>query len=355
MDERKTAGPGAPQRRNPNRPADRASVERRRAALKARRRKQMQMRILVCAVLAVIAILVVILLVKGISALVGSGEKKKTPVDPVVSDQPVETEPVQEPSPEPTPGILQEKVNTTQIENVESLSSESHGWGYGPSRNELNQPVDAVSYQEQYGSLGAYFVRTSIGADKVIYLTSDEGYEYGCTPRILDALAETDTKIVFFVTMPFVEEHPDLVQRMIDEGHIVGSHSVTHPSAGMPSLSLEEQQNELTQLHQYVKENFNYNMWLFRPPTGAFSEQSLAVANNVGYRSVLWSFAYLDYDTENQPDPSEALQKCLDSLHPGAIYLLHAVSETNTAILKDFINGAKAQGYRFELLPANDF
>ncbi len=346
MDERRA------NRQDPPRELSRAQIERRRAALKARRRKQMQMRILVFGTMALILILVIVLLVLGISALLGKGEKKPSAKTTAVSEMPSE-EPSAEPTPEPDNGILQETPEITQVENIESLDNENIGWGYGPSRDELNRPVDAVNYQETYGSYGAYFVRNV--DDKIIYLTSDEGYENGCTPAILDALKETDTKIVFFITMPFAEEHPELVQRMIDEGHIVGSHSVSHPADGMPSLSIEEQQEEYATLHQYVLDNFNYKMWLFRPPAGKFSEQSLAVANNFGYRSVFWSFAYLDYDTENQPDETEALQKCLDSLHPGAIYLLHAVSQTNTNILKDFINGAKEQGYRFELLPANDF
>ncbi len=350
MDERRNRENDRPVRRD----MDRAAIERRRAALKARRRKQMQMRILVLGTMALIVILVIVLLVLGISAIFKDrgNSGKKTPA--TQTEAPSEA-PSAEPTPTPEAGPLQEKPEITPVEDITSLSNENIGWGYGPSRDDQNRPMDAVSYQEKYGSYGAYFVRTSIGEDKVIYLTSDEGYENGCTPAILDALAETNTKIVFFVTKPFVEGNPELVQRMIDEGHIVGSHSVTHPSDGMPSLSIEQQQNEITELHQYVKDNFNYDMWLFRPPTGKFSEQSLAVANNLNYRSVFWSFAYLDYDVENQPDEAEALQKCLNSLHPGAIYLLHAVSQTNTNILKDFINGAKDQGYRFELLPANGF
>ncbi len=332
-------------------------IEKRRAAIRKRRKKQIRMRILLTVLTAVVIILAVVLIVYGISAIVkysrgdGNSVLSENPVNTEEvndSEEPAETE---EATPEPEDTVLQETLNNMQID-LTSLSTESIGWGIGTSRDELNRPTDAVAFQEKYGDYSAYFIRTST-EDKVIYLTMDEGYEYGFTETILDVLLETDTQIVFFVTKPFVESNPELVQRMIDEGHIVGNHSVTHPSAGMPSLTVEEQQNEITELHEYMQENFNYTMWLFRPPTGAFSEQSLAVANNLNYISVFWSFAHYDYDTENQPDTEEALQKCLDSLHPGAIYLLHAVSETNTAILKDFINGAKEQGYTFELIPAS--
>lgn len=135
---------------------------------------------------------------------------------------------------------------------------------------------------------------------------------------------------------------------MIDEGHIVGAHSVTHPSAGMPSLSIDSQISEVRDLHNYVKEKFDYDMYLFRYPAGIFSEQSLAIVSNLGYRSVFWSFAYADWDPNKQPNEVEALQKVTDRLHNGAIYLLHAVSKTNADILSDFIDNARNLGYVFE-------
>lgn len=102
-------------------------------------------------------------------------------------------------------------------------------------------------------------------------------------------------------------------------------------------------------LHDYIKQNYDYDMYLFRFPAGKFSEQSLAVLNNCGYRSVFWSFAYLDYDVENQPNEQESLQKMIDKLHPGAIYLLHAESWTNTNVLGQFIDKAREAGYEFAL------
>lgn len=235
-----------------------------------------------------------------------------------------------------------EVITNQQIANVEALDGTCQNWGQGVNFDEENRPIGAVSYQEKYGDYQANF----IGADeKKIYLTFDEGYEYGCTPQILDTLKEKGVKATFFVTEPYAKAQPELVQRMIDEGHEIGNHSVTHPSEGLPSQSLEQQKNEVMENHQYIKDNFGYDMHLFRFPAGKFSDQSLAVVNNCNYKSVFWSFAYKDYDVNNQPGESEALQKLKDRMHPGAIYLLHAESTTNTAILGRFIDAAQAAGY----------
>lgn len=126
--------------------------------------------------------------------------------------------------------------------DLSSIDSEILEWGLGPSRDELNRPYDALNYQEKYGKYQSYFIRED-ETDKVVYLTFDEGYEYGMTPSILDTLKEKEVRAVFFVTLPFIKENPDLVQRMIDEGHIVGNHTVTHPSDGLPSLATLEEQD----------------------------------------------------------------------------------------------------------------
>lgn len=236
---------------------------------------------------------------------------------------------------------------TTQMINTQGLSTSIVDWGLGRHMDDKNRPNDALVAQKQYGAYNAMF----IGEDsQTIYLTFDEGYEYGYTESILDTLKEKNVQAVFFVTEPYAKSEPELVQRMIDEGHVVGNHSVTHPSAGIPSLSIEEQQEEILGNHQYIKDNFGYEMDLFRYPAGKFSEQSLAVINNCGYKSIFWSFAYMDYDVENQPDEEESLARMTERLHPGAVYLLHAESKTNAAVLGDFIDAAKSQGYCFETI-----
>lgn len=228
-----------------------------------------------------------------------------------------------------------------------SLSNTSEGWGPGGDRNELNQYYCCFSYNKKYQAYDAYF---TVENSNYIYLTMDEGYENGYTPAILDTLKEKNVKIVFFVTSQFVKSNPQLVQRMIDEGHTVGNHSTSHPSKGMPSLSIEAQKNDIMNLHNIIKNDYGYEMTLFRNPAGIFSEQSLAVTKSLGYKSVFWSFAYYDYDPADQPEPTKALNKMIKELHPGAIYLLHAVSATNTEVLGDFIDQARAAGYEFAVL-----
>ncbi len=232
--------------------------------------------------------------------------------------------------------------------DLNGLDTTCLDWGQGGDLDEYNRPAGCMQYQEKYGKYNAYFIKDE-PEKKVIYLTMDEGYEYGCSSRIMDTLKEKDVHVVFFVTKPYAEQNPDLVQRMIDEGHEVGNHSVTHPAAGLPSQDIETQTYEINENHRYIKEQFGYDMHLFRYPAGKFSQQSIALINNLNYKSVFWSFAYLDYDVENQPDPAESLQKAISKLHPGAIYLLHAESETNTQILGDFIDQARAQGYEFKV------
>lgn len=219
-------------------------------------------------------------------------------------------------------------------------------WGQGVQFNSENQPVSSVDFQGKYASFQADFIGPQ---EKVIWLTFDEGYENGYTETILNTLKEKNCPAVFFVTGQYAQENPELMKRMIAEGHAVGNHSWAHPSGGMPSLSIENQIADLDKLHQYVKENYDYDMKLFRYPAGIFSEQSLAVVQSFGYRSLFWSFAYADWDPAKQIDPSQAFNKLKERLHPGSIYLLHAVSSTNAEILGDFIDYSRQEGYELKL------
>ena len=233
---------------------------------------------------------------------------------------------------------------------LSGLSTESLSWGQGLNFDEYNRPAGCLNYQNKYGQYNAYYIVPK-PEEKIVYLTFDEGYEYGCTPEILQVLREKNAKAVFFITQSYAKKNPDLVKQIIADGHILGNHSVTHPANGLPSQSLEQQKEEIMGCHQYVKDNFGVDMHLFRYPAGIFSEQSLALVNNCGYKSLFWSFAYRDYDVNNQPDEGESLQKLVDRLHPGAIYLLHAESTTNTHILGELIDQGRAAGYSFEPFP----
>ncbi len=245
------------------------------------------------------------------------------------------------PIPLPTKGAL----SKPDFSTLKTLDNTPMGWGYSTNQRDCdNRPTTVISAQEQWGHLSAEFIRDNT---PTIYLTFDEGYEWGCTAEILDVLKEKEVSAVFFVTMPYVEDEPELIQRMIDEGHVVGGHTVHHPAKGMPSLSLEEQAAEIQELHDYVLEHFQYHMDLFRFPAGIYSEQSLGLIQAMGYRSIFWSFAYKDWVVDDQPDQDFAMKKMVSQLHNGAIYLLHAVSETNTQVLGDFIDTARNKGYEW--------
>lgn len=224
-----------------------------------------------------------------------------------------------------------------------ALDTACNGYGQGVQFDALNRPAGAVDFNSSYFGYNAEAILNT--DEKVINLTFDQGYENGYTSKILDTLKEKGVKATFFVVGDYVEREPELVKRMIEEGHVIGSHSVNHYS--MPSLSAEECEAEIMDLHEEVLKKFGVEMTLFRPPKGEYSELSLAVTGDLGYKTVLWSFAYADWDTKDQPEPSAALEKLCQRAHPGAIYLLHSVSKTNAEILGDFIDRMKASGYSF--------
>ena len=219
-----------------------------------------------------------------------------------------------------------------------TLDSRMQAWGLGKDKDD--QPQDAVLANERYKAYDTVFVGRP---DHKVYLTFDNGYENGNTPKILDTLKEKNVSAVFFVTSQYVLENPDLIRRMIDEGHIIGNHSYHHHS--FPTISIEKVYDEIMQLDALLLDQFQYKMTLVRPPKGEFNEQSLALSNLLGYQTVLWSYAYYDYNVADQPDPTSALKKNLDNAHPGAIYLLHSVSDTNTQILSDLIEGLRNLNY----------
>ena len=231
------------------------------------------------------------------------------------------------------------------LTNLDNLNNTKHGWGQGTQVDSDKRPISCMQFQSKYGKYSAVFIADNT---KKIYLTFDEGYENGYTSKILDSLKEKKVPAVFFVTYDYAKRNHDLVQRMIREGHTIGNHSYTHPS--MPTLSLSKASGEITKMHSYVKENFNYTMTLFRPPMGEFSERTLALAQSLKYKSVFWSFAYVDWNPKKQMGTDKAYKKVVGSLHNGAIYLLHAVSKDNAEILGSFIDKAKEEGFEFAKL-----
>ena len=184
---------------------------------------------------------------------------------------------------------------------------------------------------------------------KYVYLTFDEGYENGYTNQILDILKKCNVPAAFFITGDYLKTSGDIVQRIINEGHIVGNHTNSHPS--IPSLNTKEKiENELKNLENKVMDKYGYQMKYFRPPMGEFSEYSLNTINNMGYTTVMWSFAYDDWNVNNQKGIKYAKDKILKNIHPGAILLLHAVSKDNANVLEEVIIEIRNMGYEFKSL-----
>jgi len=191
-----------------------------------------------------------------------------------------------------------------------------------------------------------------VGPDpKRVYLTIDQGYENGNTPAILDALARNNVKATFFVTETYIRANPALIRRMADEGHVVGNHSSTHPT--MPSLAGDAAKfkAEFTKTANAYSEITGTTMaMIFRPPKGEYSPLSLWMTQQLGYESIFWSFAHRDWIVDDQPPVDVTIQRILTGSHPGAIYLLHGVSSSDTQALDAAIAGLRKQGYGFGTL-----
>ena len=223
-----------------------------------------------------------------------------------------------------------------------ALSNKKIGWGI--KRTDNHEQPDLGKQNEEL--INKYNGMCLGNKDKkYIYLTFDLGYEAGYTNAILDALKENNVNATFFITAHYVNTASDILQRMINEGHIVGNHTVNHKS--MPDLSDEELKKEVMTLHQTIYEKYGYEMKYLRPPKGEYSERTLQLTDSLGYKSVMWSFAYVDWDEKKQPSKEDAMKKIIDNLHNGEIMLLHATSKTNSEIMNDMIKKVKDEGYEF--------
>ena len=186
--------------------------------------------------------------------------------------------------------------------------------------------------------------------EKVLYLTFDAGYENGNTPAILDALKKHQVPAAFFVVGNYLETSPDLVKRMISEGHIVANHTYHHPDMSKIA-SKEDFQKELTSLEEKFQEISGQAMpKYYRPPQGKYSETNLQMAKDLGYATFFWSLAYVDWNVDAQPSHEEAFSKLTGRIHPGAVVLLHNTSKTNGEILDELLTKWEEMGYTFHPL-----
>jgi peptidoglycan-N-acetylmuramic acid deacetylase len=186
--------------------------------------------------------------------------------------------------------------------------------------------------------------------EKVIYLTFDAGYENGYTLDILDTLKKHDVKAAFFLVGHYIEKEPALVKRMIEEGHIVGNHTYSHPDMSKIA-DVESFKKELSSLEELYKQTIGQDMpKYYRPPQGKFNEENLKMANEMGYKTIFWSLAYQDWSNDKQPSKETAFEKLIPRIHPGAVVLLHSTSKTNSEILDELLTKWKEMGYTFKTI-----
>lgn len=228
----------------------------------------------------------------------------------------------------------------------QSSSIETGSWGLS-FRTEGTAPVGNATQEELRRYDTVYLGQQS---EKTIYLTFDAGYENGCTEAILDALAKHNAPAAFFVVGNYLEQNPELVLRMVQEGHIVGNHTYHHYD--MSKISDEAAfTQELTSVEElYTQITGEAMKKYYRPPQGVYSEKNLEQAQKLGYRTVFWSLAYVDWYQDDQPTREQAFDKLLPRIHPGAIVLLHATSQTNAEIMDELLSKWEQMGYSFASL-----
>ena len=225
-----------------------------------------------------------------------------------------------------------------------ALSTGSWGLSF---RQEGAPPIGNAGKDQLRQYQAAYIGNTN---EKVLYLTFDAGYENGCTAKILDTLKEKQVPAAFFLVGNYIRQSPDLVRRMVAEGHTVGNHTMHHYD--MSRLSDKAAfSKELTDLEALYKETVGQELPKFyRPPQGIYSEENLKMAQELGYKTLFWSLAYVDWNNDAQPTKETAFSKLLPRTHNGAVVLLHSTSKTNAEILGELIDKWKAMGYRFGTL-----
>ena len=238
--------------------------------------------------------------------------------------------------------IVDECASTFEI----AAQVDNWGLGFGESGSEM-QPTGNVS-AEELKKYDTYYIGGK--EDKVIYLTFDCGYENGNTAGILDALKKHNAPATFFVVGHFLESAPELVKRMVEEGHVVGNHTYHHPD--MSSIAdLASFQKELDDVNALYKEITGSDMIkYYRPPQGKYSTENLQMAKELGYETFFWSLAYVDWYVDDQPTSEAAFDKLIGRIHPGAVVLLHNTSSTNAMILDELLTKWEEMGYSFQPL-----
>lgn len=234
----------------------------------------------------------------------------------------------------------------TALTLVSTCSAESTNWGLGyPTPGRTPQ---GMASRESLRELDSWFVGNE--NERTIYLTFDAGYENGNTERILDTLKKTDVPAAFFLVGTYIRDNPELTARMVADGHIVANHTMTHPD--MSAISdMASFKRELDETSALYRELTGQEMPMYyRPPRGVYSVENLKMAKELGYKTIFWSLAYVDWYVDKQPSHDEAFGKLIPRAHPGMVLLLHSTSSTNAEILEELIAKYREMGYEFGTL-----
>lgn len=225
-------------------------------------------------------------------------------------------------------------------------ASKNTNWGLSFKKQGERPTGNATpEYLKEFNS---YFIAPE--GNKKIYITFDAGYEAGYTPKILEALKKHNAKATFFIVGTLMKSNPELIKQIDEKGHIVANHSMHHPNMSKMS-TMEDFKKEIEPVEELYKEITGKDMKKFyRPPQGIFSETNLKMANELGYKTIFWSLAYVDWYKDKQPSKEEALNKIMSRIHDGAIILLHSTSKTNSEILDELLTKLEKQGYTFGTL-----
>ncbi len=244
-----------------------------------------------------------------------------------------------------TVSVINVNGDTVQTSSTGVISSKKIEWGIKRADNHAQPDLGAENKRiiDEYNG-----ICMGNGEKPYIYLTFDCGYEAGYTEKILEVLKQNDVKATFFITGHYLNSQPDLVKRMIDEGHIIGNHTADHIC--MPESTEGQIKEDVMELHTALYDKFGYEMKYLRPPKGEYSEKSIAYTNTLGYTTVMWSFAYDDWDENKQGREEYGKQKILDNVHNGEVMLLHSTSKDNSNILDYCIKEIKNMGYQFKTL-----
>lgn len=238
--------------------------------------------------------------------------------------------------------------NVNDPQNTHKLPTARISHSYGAAKGGLPHSISVESQAFfEKKPYRAYTLGQQSG-EKILYLTFDCGWENGYTTKVLDVLEEKKVPAAFFATLQHIKSEPELIARMIAQGHIVGNHSSRHPD--FSKISRTEMAKELEDCENYLRSHFNYSSSYFRFPEGVYTENALELVQSLGFTSVFWSLSWADWDVTKTKGEAYAFDIITERLHPGAIILLHSVSPDNAAALGDIIDYARSQGYIFHSL-----